>query len=173
MKRIKRSRWIPIASLAAASLGLGGCTEYRIETTLNADGSGVRREKMMVQEFEDEADNAALRADFGYLMFATEDFRWTHQREVEDGDTLHVFLRETQVKGHDSWTDLSDNVHIAGATGADADTRVGSVRLGDIHFRNTVRVESGRVTEGTTFTYREKLLKARHSPTAKPSTGRI
>jgi hypothetical protein len=136
-------------------MGLGGCTEYRIETTLNADGSGVRHEKMMVQEFEDEADNAALRADFGYLMFATEDFRWTHEREVQDGDTLHVFLRETQVKGHDSWTDLSDNVHIAGATGADADTRVGNVRLGDVHFRNRVRVESGRVTEGTTFTYRE------------------
>ena len=155
MNWVQKHRRLSIATVAAASLGMGGCIEYRIETTLNADGSGVRSEKMIVQEFEDEADNAAFRADFGYLMFATADFRWAYEQEMDDEDTVHVFLRETQVQNHDAWADLSDNVQITGAADAGADSRIGSVRLGDVRFRNKVRLESGRVTEGTSFTYRE------------------
>ena len=68
MTWIRRHRRAAIVTLAAVSLGLGGCIEYRIETTLNADGSGVRSEKMIVQEFEDEADNAAFRAHCGLPM---------------------------------------------------------------------------------------------------------
>ncbi|UCG84744.1 MAG: hypothetical protein JSW71_12370 [Gemmatimonadota bacterium] len=155
MQWIQRHRRWSITGLAAAALGIGGCTEYRIETTLRADGSGVRSEKMVVEPFEDEADNARFRANFGYLMFATEDFRWTHREEVDDEDTVHVFLRETRITDHDSWADLSGTVHIRGAAATDADSTVGSVRLGDVHFRNRVRLERGRVTEGISFTYRE------------------
>jgi hypothetical protein len=155
MQKIRRQRCWSVACLVAGSLGIGGCTEYRIETTLNADGSGVRNEKMIVEPFEDEADNDRFRANFGYLMFATEDFRWTHRQEVDDGDTVHVFLRQTQVRNLDSWVNLSGTVHIAGTSHADADFRVGSVRLGDVHFRNRVRLERGRVAEGTSYTYRE------------------
>jgi hypothetical protein len=142
-------------SLVAAGLGLGGCTEYRIETTLRPDGSGLRNEVMLVEPFEDEVENEAFRTDFGYLMNATNDHRWTHRRDADDEDTVHVFLRETVVGDFNSWFDLSDNVHIRGATAANADSLVGDVRLGDVHFRNRVRVERGRVAEGTSYTYRE------------------
>ncbi len=155
MQNTRRQRGWSVACLVAGSLGIGGCTEYRIETILNADGSGVRNEKMVVKPFEDEADNFGFRANFGYLMFATEDFRWTHRQEVDGTDTAHVFLRQTQIRNLDSWVDLSGTVHIAGAMGEDADFRVGNVRLGDVHFRNRVRLERGRVAEGTSYTYRE------------------
>jgi len=155
MNRMGRYRPAFLTGLAACVLGLGGCVEYRIETTVNADGSGSRQERMIVAESKDDADNSVSPADFGYLMFVTEDFRWTHRREVDEGDTVDVFLRETQVRGRDAWSDLSGTVHIAGTTGSAAETRVGNVRLGDVHFRNKVRVETGRVTEGASFTYRE------------------
>jgi hypothetical protein len=154
MKRIERYRRSSIAYLAVASLGLGGCIEYQIETTLNADGSGVRQETMTVEEFEDEADNQRFRADFGYLMFATEDFRWDHREEVQDGDTLQVFVRETMVEGLESWVDLTGKVHIAGTAPGNT-ASIGGVSLGEVHFRNRVRVETGRVGNGTSFTYRE------------------
>lgn len=149
-----RHRPLAVAGLTAASLGLGGCIEYRIETTLDAEGSGLRQEKMIVEEFEDEADNDRLRTNFGYLMFATEDFRWDHRQEVQDDDTLQVFVRETRVDDLTAWTDLTGTVHIAGAPfGSSAS--IGHVALRDVHFRNEVRVESGRVGEGVSFTYRE------------------
>jgi hypothetical protein len=109
---------------------------------------------MLVEEFEDEADNERFRADFGYLMFATEDFRWDHRQEVQDGDTVQVFVRETSVSDLQSWADLTDKVHIAGTIGGSTDS-IGSVSLGDVHFRNRVRVETGRGGTETSFTYRE------------------
>jgi hypothetical protein len=143
-----------VTGLAVASLGLGGCIEYRIETTLEADGSGVRQEKMIVEEFEEEADNDRFRSIFGYLMFVTEDFRWDHREEVQDGDTVQVFVRETPISDLESWAELTGRVHIAGTIGGSTDS-IGSVSLGDVHFRNRVRVEAGRVGSGTSFTYRE------------------
>lgn len=154
MKWIERYRQTSVTCLAIASLGLGGCIEYRIETELRADGSGVRQEKMIVEEFDDEADNDRFRSNFGYLMFVTEDFRWDHREEVEDGDTLQVFVRETPISDIQSWVDLTGKVHIAG-TALGGDASIGSIPLSDVHFRNRVRVETGRVSGGTSYTYRE------------------
>ena len=154
MKWIERYRHTSIAALAIASLGLGGCIEYRIETTLHADGSGVRQEKMLVEEMEDEADNDRFRSIFGYLMFITEDFRWDHRQEVQDGDTLQVFVRETPISAIDSWVDLTGTVHIAGAA-LGSSASIGGIAMSDVHFWNRVRVETGRVGNGTSFTYRE------------------
>jgi hypothetical protein len=154
MQWIERYRQTSITALAIASLGLGGCIEYRIETDLHADGSGVRQEKMLVEEFEDEADNERFRSIFGYLMFVTEDFRWDHREEVDDGDTLQVFVRETPISDIQSWVDLTGKVHIAG-TDLGSDASIGSIPLSDVHFRNRVRVETGRVSGGTSYTYRE------------------
>ena len=149
-------RGASITGLAALLVSLSGCIEYQIETTLHADGSGVRLEKMIVEEFEDEADNERFRTNFGYLMFVTEDFRWDHRQEVQDGDTLQIFVRETEVRDLASWTNLSGKVHIAGTIGSST-ASIGNVALNDVHFRNRVRVESGRVSEGTSFTYRESF----------------
>ncbi|MGD8867851.1 MAG: hypothetical protein PVI01_09475, partial [Gemmatimonadales bacterium] len=54
-----------------------------------------------------------------------------------------------------SWSGLSGEVHIAGATAASAEARVGRVRLGDVHFRNAVQLESGGVAGGKSYTYTE------------------
>lgn len=145
---------IQIAVLTLTLLGLGGCIEYRIETTLNGDGSGTRREEMIVDENADEGVNVSY-ADFGELMFVGERYRWTHVEEVRDDDTVHVFRRETEIGDLASWAELSDDVRIAGALETSADSSVGRISLGDVHFRNRVKVESGRVAEYTSFTYRE------------------
>lgn len=154
MKSIGRYQRAQIAALIVSLIGLGGCVEYTIETTLNADGSGVRREEMVVDENEGDWVDVSY-AEFGELMFVTGRRGWTHREEARDGDTVHVFQREKSLSGFASWVDLSGDVHIAGATAAAANASVGRVSLGDVQFRNAVRVETGQVAEYTTFTYRE------------------
>jgi hypothetical protein len=156
MRFMKGYRRLLVPLFGFALPMLGGCIEYRIETTLNADGSGIRHEEMIVDENEDAEVNVS-HADFGELMFVTERYRWTHREEVQDDDSTHVFRRETRVRDLASWADVSDDVHIAGAAGAEAGSTVGRISLGDVHFRNTVKVETGRVAEYTSFTYRESF----------------
>jgi hypothetical protein len=90
-------------------------------------------------------------------MFATERHFWTHDRQVgEDGDTVHVLQRQTSVRNLASWDDLSDVIRIAGTTPARAQATLGYVSLGDVQFRNTVRVERGEASGGgTSFSFRE------------------
>ncbi len=156
MKSTHAYQRIQLAALTLILSGLGGCIEYRIETTLNVDGSGFRHEEMVVEENEDAGVNVSY-AGFGELMFVTGDYRWTHREEERDDDTVHVFRRETNVADLSSWADVSDDVRIAGATRAGAGSSVGRISLGDVHFRNTVTVETGQVAEYTTFTYRESF----------------
>ncbi len=148
-----------VAAFVLSLVGLGGCIEYNIETTLDSDGGGVRREEMVV-EVGDSGDSSSLRfrvsdAEFGQLMNVGKNERWNHSLRVEDEDTLHVFKRETRVNNLAAWADLSDDVRIAGATSAGAGSSVGRIRLGDVYFRNTVRVESGTVAAGRSYTFRE------------------
>ncbi|NIN72614.1 MAG: hypothetical protein GTO46_11975 [Gemmatimonadetes bacterium] len=154
MKSIGSYQRVQIAALTLTLFGLGGCVEYTIETTLNADGSGLRREEMVVDENEGEWVDVSY-AQFGELMFVAGGHGWTHREEVRDGDTLHVFRREKVLSDFAAWVDVSGDVHIAGATAATASASVGRVSLGDVHFRNASRVETGQVAEYTTFTYRE------------------
>lgn len=156
MKSIRRHQRVQIAALTVTLLGLGGCVEYTIETTLNADGSGVRREEMVVEETDDDWVDVSY-AEFGELMFVSAGHGWTHREEVQDGDTVHVFQREKAVADFAAWVDLSGDTHIAGATAASARSSVGRVSLGDVHFRNAVEVETGQVAEYTSFTYRESF----------------
>ena len=148
-----------VGALVLSLVGLGGCIEYTIETTLDGDGSGVRSEEMIV-DAGDSGDSGGLRfrvsdAEFGQLMNVGKNQRWSHSLRVEDEDTLHVFERETRVNNLAAWADLSDDVRIAGATSAGAGSSVGRIRLGDIYFRNTVQVETGNVAAGKSYTYRE------------------
>ena len=148
-----------VAVLLVSVVGLGGCIEYTIETTLVGDGSGVRTEEMVVEVGDlGESSGVSYRisdAEFGQLMNVGETERWSHSLRIEGGDTLHVFNRETRVNSLAAWTDLSDDVRIAGATSAGAEVSVGRVKLGDVHFRNSVRVETGVVDGNRSFTFRE------------------
>lgn len=156
MKSFWENHRVLVTALTVTLSGLGGCVEYTIETIVNVDGSGVRREEMIVDESEGTYAEVS-NVEFGELMFVSESERWTHREEVRDGDTVHVFRRETRVADLDGWGAISDDVRIAGATRAGAHSSVGRISLGDVQFRNAVRVETSQAAELTTFTYRESF----------------
>ena len=120
------------------ALVFAACTQYTLETPVNADGSGVREEKL---EVEDVPDVKVVREDFPSLMYVGEGEGWSYAEEVEDdGDTIHVFHRRTLVD------DLPSR----------ARARIGYVTVGNVQFRNAVRVRRAADSDGTTsFTYRE------------------
>jgi len=149
--RARRLRTLLLVLLGA---GLSGCTDYYLETTVNPDGSGLRSERVEVTEND---DVEATPAEYPLVMHTTEVEGWSHRVEVKsDGDTVHVFTRRLPVRNLASWSELSDRFRIDGPVPVDADERLGYVRLGDVRFRNTVRVGRGEVSDGTTtFSYRE------------------
>jgi hypothetical protein len=157
MKWIKSGKRVGLAGLAFAAFGLGGCIEYTVETTLNADGSGVRSEKMVVSD----ADSPGFEISIGEFQevtgVVTGQRGWAHEIEVDGTDTTEVFTRQTRVRNLSGWEDVTRSMHFAGATRANVDTKVGYVRLGEVHFWNTVKVETGRVGDATSFTYRESF----------------
>jgi hypothetical protein len=158
MKSISGYERARIAGLLALLFGVGGCIEYRIDTTLNADGSGSRHEEIIVDEDGDmswfSVDHSVSAGDFQVLMHVDPD-RWTRELGVEDDDTVHVLRRETRIRDLASWAEVSGGVRISGARPADAAERLGHLQLGDVQFLTSVRVESGQVPEGRSFTYRE------------------
>ena len=156
MSLLKLDNGLRAVGLAIPLLWLVGCVEYTIETTLEADGSGVRSERMVVDEIED-SDFHVSYSDFTDIMFVTESRGWKHTTEEKGEDTLHVFERETGVRDLAGWSDLSDGVRIAGARSSDGETNVGYVSLVDVQFRNKVTVEIAQVGEYTSYTYRESF----------------
>lgn len=133
---------------------LGGCIEYRIETELNADGSGTRSETVEVDENQGEERKVGDR-QFVELMNVSEGDGWTYTVRRKGDDSVHVFRREARIDRLAGWDERTRSVHIAGTTPAHSGSRVGYVRLGDVHFWNDVSVEMNRSTDGTTYTYRE------------------
>ncbi|HSG81452.1 MAG TPA: hypothetical protein VLC48_04305, partial [Gemmatimonadota bacterium] len=154
MKRWNIHAKASATGLICVLLGLTGCLEYRIDTRLNADGSGLRSERLSVSQVEE--SDLDLSADaFVAIMDLTERDGWTHARELQGDDTADVFYRERRIRNQPAWSDLTGSVHIAGTTDAGASTQVGYVRLGDVHFRNELKIETGRVSDGRSFSYRE------------------
>jgi hypothetical protein len=142
-------------------LTLWGCVEYRIETTLASDGSGVRSERIEVDE-SGESDFRPSSRDFKALMNVSEVNGWVHTLEGKDDEDVHVFTRETRVKGLDDWADLSGHMNISGVAERQEGQRRTGIMVGDrdyatVGFSNSVQVESGRGETGPTYTYREKF----------------
>jgi len=72
------------------------------------------------------------------------------------GDTLGVLDRTTQVRDLGSWSGLNNRIRIAGGLPIHTEAAVGYVSVGDIQFRNSLRVGTGTTSDGTTsFTFRE------------------
>lgn len=144
------------ALLALAALGLAGCTDYGIVTTIGPDGSGTRIETVRVTADGEGPSMSPER--YVYLLGLGEDRGWAHRTEVDD-DTTHVFERRNRVAKPGDWDRLSGSVLVRGTAAELADERVGRVRLGDVAFSNVVRVSgfSSRPGPGDTVTYRESL----------------
>jgi hypothetical protein len=137
---MKRARLTWNTSVVFAVFGLSACTEYSIETTLNPDGSGQR---VVILEATDpqRLGEGVTREEFVEYMSVSEQKGWSHYTEVQsDGDTTFVFKRETTIERVESWPTLDDEIHISGTRPFSADSVVGYLRLGDIQFRNRVRV---------------------------------
>jgi hypothetical protein len=143
-----------------AAWGLSGCTDYTLETTVHADGSGLRVERVEVSEND---DVEATAAEYPLVMHVTEREGWSHTVEVESGgDTIQVLQRRIPVKDLAAWSSLTGTFRIDGPAPVDAGGRIGYVTLGDVRFRNAVRVGRAEVSDGTTtFTYRETFTWAR------------
>jgi hypothetical protein len=141
-------------ALCLPALGLMGCTDFTIETTVNPDGSGLREERIEVSEND---DVEASPSEFLVVMHTTEEEGWGHGVEVQpDGDTVQVFQRRIPVGDLASWSRLSGRFKIDGTTPENADRRLGYVKMGDVRLRNVLRVGRGEVSDGSmTFSYRE------------------
>jgi len=153
----KRKNGIRAALLILPMVSLGGCIDYTIDTTLQEDGSGLRDVRIEVTDAEDLEDLELTTQDLMNLMFVSEGQGWAHATEVQEGgDTSHIFRRESRVTDLNSWSDLNDDIHIAGALPSRSASTVGYVTLGDVNFRNRVLVGTSRQSDGSaSFSYRE------------------
>lgn len=139
------------------SLGMGGCLDYTFETTVRADGTGVRVQRMELTRNED-LDMSAdeVRA----LTLAAPAGGWrTSTRVDEDGDTVWVVERTRPVQSLSGWSELTRDPLILGTTPDRANKRLGYVRLGDVMFRSSIQVGVSRRSDGTSLvSYRESFL---------------
>ncbi|MFH1763122.1 MAG: hypothetical protein ABIF09_02920 [Gemmatimonadota bacterium] len=144
--------------VALSLVGLSGCMEYTIETTLNPDGSGHRAVNVEVTDAHRLTEGVS-RQEFVDLWSFSEEKGWDHHVELQNnGDTTNVFTRETRIDDLSSWSRLNDELHIHGTRPFTADSTIGHVTLGDVHFRNRVRVRSSGGTDGSVaFSYQESF----------------
>jgi len=145
------------AFLALLVSGLAGCVDYTIETTLNADGTGVRSERM---DLTRNSDFQLTEGEVRSLTLSTPDRGWKSSVRVDqDGDTTWVLERKTDVRRLRDWGDATGRTLILGTTPDQADKRLGYVRLGDVVFRSSIQVAVARRSDGTSLvTYRESFL---------------
>ncbi|HKJ03090.1 MAG TPA: hypothetical protein VJ997_11565 [Longimicrobiales bacterium] len=145
------------AILAAVVIGLAGCMDYTIETTVNADGTGVRLERM---ELTRNGDAKLTERQVRELTLATPDRGWRSSTRVDQGgDTTWVLERKAEVRRLSGWSDPDRRTLILGTTPDKAERRVGYVRLGDVVFRSSIQVAVARRSDGTSLvTYRESFL---------------
>lgn len=151
-----RSRILGTVASAVALLGATGCLDYTIETTLQADGTGVRVERMEVKRND---DFSLPVADFRAVTLS-QGRGWTEATRVDaDGDTTWVLERRTDLRRLGEWSDPARRPLILGVLPSRADERMGYVRLGDVVFRSSTQVGITRRSDGTSVvSYRESFL---------------
>jgi hypothetical protein len=147
-----------VVGLTLAGLSVTGCIEYDVNTILNSDGGGSRSVRIEAKDAEDLQDYALTTSDFVDLLSLSPGSGWTHQTEVDEGDTVHVFTREDRLRSLDAWSNLNDGLRILGAVPSRAGGSVGYVTLGDVQFRNRVLVGNSRRSDGSaSFSYQESF----------------
>lgn len=143
-------------ALLVPTLALWSCTLYTVETTLNADGSGVRRERMEVDQTAD-VDFRVSSESYRELMNVSEQDGWSYRKEVQDGDEIHVLTREARVRNLSGWSDLSRRIHISAAVDRGSGGAAGDSRYTNVGFWNSVQVGSSQTPDGRTYTFRERF----------------
>ncbi|MEQ9569682.1 MAG: hypothetical protein RLN75_05785 [Longimicrobiales bacterium] len=151
MKTFRRSMRAATFALAATA---AGCVDYTIDTTIRADGSGTRVERMEVTR---NSDLDLTAETFQALTGARPSDGWSSRTRVDtDGDTTWIVERTATIDAWAGWVRPSGTALLKGAPPDRADERVGLVRLGDVVYRDSLAVtrapgEGG----GEVVTYRE------------------
>ncbi len=134
-----------------------GCMEYEVSTSLNPDGSGIRSEKLVLQDSEDDELGISPDAFKGLMHVREVDGFDYSERAGEDGDKAHVFTRETRIRSWDRWPTLSGRIQITAAAPARAGFRAGGSEYADVRFENSLQVDRRQSVEGRTLEYRERF----------------
>ncbi len=145
------------ATLLWAMLVSVGCMEYEVTTRIDPDGSGVRSEKLVLEDEED--DELGLGPDeFKALMSLRQADGFTYREDAgEDGGKSHVFTRETQIRGWDGWSTQSGRIQIAAATAPGSGARGGASEYADVKFENSLQIDRRQEAEGRVVEYRERF----------------
>lgn len=156
MRYVAKHRRIPVALLWVTLLSVG-CMEYEVTTRVNPDGSGVRTEKLVLEDGED--DELGLSPDaFKALMHLREADGFDYSEATsEDGDKTHVFTRETQIRSWDGWRAQSGRIQITAAAAPRSGARAGKSEYADVKFRNSLQLERRQEAEGRVVEYRERF----------------
>lgn len=134
METFRRSMRAVTFALAATA---AGCVDYTIDTTIRADGSGTRVERM---EITRNSDFDLTSGAFEALTGARPSDGWsTRTRVDDDGDTVRIVERATAIDAWSGWAP-SGTTLLRGAVPERADERLGLVRLGDIVYRDSLAV---------------------------------
>jgi hypothetical protein len=164
MIRRRRGHLITVALMASMAFAVSGCIEYTIETRLNADGSGHRSVRVEGTDAHRLDESRVTYDEFTEFMSLSEDEGWTHSIEIQsDGDTTYVFAKEESLSDLSSWSSLTDEIHVTGARESTAGDQIGYVTLGDVRFRNSVRVRSGGNEDGAATYFYEETFRWRNA----------
>lgn len=146
----------PVLVVGIAS-GLLGCHEMKVETRLNADGSGTRHMELLAEE--DVGDSTITLVDYREMMGVTEDRGWTHsvsRRKKAESDQMkdyYSFKRTAKAADFLELAGMSGDIYIKGTNKNPA--------FADVHFVNTIEIETGTNPRGRTITYRETFTWSR------------
>jgi len=141
-----------LAALGAAMI-LAGCHEMKVETTLNADGSGVREIKVLVETDENDKEVGISLSDYRELMNVTDERGWSYDKTIKESKdstkTKEYYRFERVERAGDirELADMSGDIRIVGSNN--------NVQFDDVYFTNAIYVEAGVSPHGRTVTYRE------------------
>jgi hypothetical protein len=136
-----------------AAIILAGCHEMKVETTLNADGSGVREMDLLIEADEDDEEEVMSLSDYRKLMSVTDNRGWSYgetvqkRKDSEEPKRYHQFQRSERAGGIEELSRMSGDIRIVGTNTND--------KFKDVYFVNAIHVERGFSPGGRTITYRE------------------
>jgi hypothetical protein len=142
-KIMKRSRLGYVAVAWLLILALGGCNEYRVETTVRDDGGGARKMVFVMDPGQDEL--AEIDEEDYALMFGIgPNSKWKMQTP---DDKKKSFKFESEIAGVDDWSKLDGSISVRGTLEKND--------YAGVFFTNSVSLETGSTPAGSSYTYRE------------------
>lgn len=148
----KTFRTLVLIFCMSVAIVLFGCHEMKMETTINADGSGSRHIEFLVEADGDE-DSTFTLDDYRELMGVTKERGWNHnlsrrkQAQSDDIKDYHSFSRSAAADELKELTAMSGDITIKA-------TNKNPLFAG-VYFANSIEVETGVSSRGRSITYRE------------------